>query len=286
MLKITLFYNQGPHGFTETWYSAGETPPYDMTPPVKALCQAAIAFRSALTTLEWIRFSVIGKPQLVNAFRMSDQVQSMVLSSESPDVVSTDAIWRIVTENFTRRTILLRGLPDGSVVRDANSGAFKPSANLVAGVNNYLNQVYKINWKVQYAENAKNSVIQRTSVLTVTPTPVTPTQTTFTIAPGYVLVPPLASGVRFTGHLPDKKIPGWPRQSQLVAYDQPSGVGQIVYTAPNDLGLYKPGKLYVQPLVYAYQNLRDWQFQSLSSRQTGRPFGALRGKRSAVFQRG
>lgn len=285
MLKVTMFYNQTNHGWTETWWANGTTPPLQLNPALKAIMAAAVAFRSPLTTLEWVRFSVVGSPQKVNSFRLSNKVAAVTNPDSPPDVVSTDALWRIITSNFARRTIALRGLLDNSVLRNPTSGAFEPTPGLVAQVDAYLNKVYSAGWLIRVTENRVNTPALPTQpVVLMKRNPVVTDQTDITFNPA---IAGLVAGqkVRFFGSIDPKKLPLFPKTPTLLeVIPGPPQIIKIAYSMPNEL-TYAPPNLLCSPLVYNFDPIYDWDFQSLSKRDTGRPFGSSRGRRSAAGSR-
>jgi len=285
MLKIVLFYNQGNRGWTETWWSEGETPPYTLNTALMNIFKLAVAFRSPLTTLEWVRFSVVGSPQKVNSFRLANKVAAQTNPESPPDVVSTDAVWKMITDTFARRTISLRGLLDDSVVRDPVSGAPMPTAGLVSQVEAYLKAVQKAPWMIRSIKTSVNTPgWPKQKVTSVNADPVVSTRSRLT------LVTPLANIVvgdklRFTGKVDPKALPLFPTSPTIIAItDGPPQVVTIEYEMPNNL-IYFPTNLIASELQYNYEPIFSYDFQSLSKRDTGRPFGSGRGRRSAAGSR-
>lgn len=284
MLQITIFYNQGNRGWTEVWYKDGTQPPFAIPSEDDRAFSNAIKFRAPLTTIEWVRYSVVGSPQLVNSFNVSTKYQSQMSANTNPDITATDAIWRINATNFARRNIYVRGIPDGSVVRNPFTGAPEPSANLTNGVYNYLTAAFNASWKIRYVNNAKFNGAVRSQVRNVVRAVNNPNLTDVSFRPAGAIPMDSSGIVKFTGHLPDGNLPFFPRQAKIVSFDNVNNIVTINYafSPAATTGGYNPKSLYVQPLIYAYVGIQDYQFQALSSRQTGRPFGSGRGRKSAA----
>lgn len=284
-MKVTLFYNQNNRGWTETWFASGEDPPLTLNAALKNIFAKAIYFRSALTTLEWVRFSVVGKPQRVNSFRLSNVVSAQTSSTVGPDVVSTDALWKIITQNYARRTISLRGLVDNSVLRNPVTGAFEPTPGLVAQVDAYLNAVYATGWQMQVTQTPQNTPgLPSARVTTISRDLVDNTKSYVTLSAALVgLI--VGDKLRVYGKIDPKKLPLFPKHPTVLAIDPgPPFKVQIAYELPSDASV-TPDTMQATKLIYNYPTIFDWAFQALSKRDTGRPFGSSRGRRSAAGAR-
>lgn len=284
MLKIVLFYNQTNRGWTETWYANGDEPPLKLTTQLNNIFSRAIAFRHPLTTLEWARFSVVGRPQRVNSFRLSNKVASQADADPGPDVVQTDALWKLITANFARRTISLRGLNDASVARNPVSGAFEPTPFLLTGVNNYLTAVYNAGWQIRATKNNTNTPgypIALVSSIEVAPG----TTDRCNIFAPLGTPPVVGQKLRFFGNIDGRKLPYFPRTPTIVARETPPSATMFQIQYPFTGNTYFPTGMKVSALQYEYESINDWDFQALSKRDTGRPFGSSRGRRSAAGSR-
>lgn len=283
--KVVLFYNQQNRGWTETWYKPFETPPLDIPEVDEQIFLNAIAFRSPLTTLEWVRYSIVNNPQKVNSFRLSNRVAAPPNTEAGPDIVQTDALYRLITPSFARRTISLRGLFDSSVVRDPVTGAFKPSPFLIAGVTTYLQSVLKAGWQLQKTETTVNTPgLQAVNVTTVTPSPLNAQQAYITYsAPIAGLV--VGNYVRFYGSIDPRLLPIFPRTAAVKEIGV-GGANNITINYQLDAGApVTPVGVRSTKLIYEYEGMLRFSFQALSKRDTGRPFGSSRGRRTSLGSR-
>jgi len=285
-IKVNFIFNQTNHGFTETYYKPGSSLPTSLDNETKNLGIAALSFRHPLTTLEWIRFSIVDAPGKSISYRMISRVGAPSTLTSGPDIVQTTALWKITGNNFCRRTVAFRGLVDTQVVRSQTNGYFEPGETLAKGVNNFLNKLFLAGYAIRQAKTPANAGIVARNVTSIVVDPANANNTKVVFDGDIAAQFGAKQQVQFSGTMPNRFLPGWPRTSPVISYAVgPPAYVIIPYRLNSPAIIFQPTNLKITGLDYVYQPMTDWEFQSFTERRTGRPFGSLRGRsRAKVFR--
>lgn len=199
-VKVVLFYNQYQRGWTETWYKPGNVVPFNVLTADVPIFSAAIAFRAPGTELYAVRYSDVDNPRRSSLVILQGYLDNRIPSSTRPDVVTTDAVYTIVSDLGAKRRISLRGLNDRDTVR-LESGVDQLGPNLVALIPQYLNQVRSAGWLIRLQSTPRNSALTFNPVFSLdenlTPRNTTAILCSNALAAGFVQ----GARVRFTGNL-------------------------------------------------------------------------------------
>jgi hypothetical protein len=281
--KMVITLNSAGNGWTETYYSGlANLTAIDnaFTPLFYSRCAS---WRSALTSVEEVSFRDVDNLRAaVNYSPFGSVVPPHVVSS--PDVVSTDALFRLRSENpFKTRSVWLRGLRDEDVVRDA-LGNSVPSANITSNANSWFNYL-KATWQIciRYVAPPTGANAPRT-VLTVKPNALNIQQSDIITQQAHGFV---AGDRVFFGQLPQHQLAALRGYFTVVAapdaftftvrYAVPNaGAGTIVF----------PTTGYVRKAVFAYNAVITSQFfRYFGTHKTGRRSAVSRGRSRPVVRR-
>jgi len=283
-MKIVLMFNQVNRGWTETYYSPADNPPGKVEDDVLQIVKASVKFRNHLTVLWGIRFSQMQAPFKSVFYPLSSKFTSGDGGSpEEPDPVSTDGVWNLRGQNYSRRQVSIRGLDDNQIIRHSATGTDLPTAKLLKAVDQYFGSMVQAGWQIRVQKNPNNSALSFFNVLqirgaTFQGAPVSAIRTVQALPGGLVV----GQGVRFQG--PYKAfMPQFPRVQKILGFV--AGAQPEVYMSwrpPNEADVYNPINVKFIPAEYIFQNMSAWDFVRFSERKTGGPFGRLRGRTSPV----
>lgn len=292
-LKVTLFFNSGAGGFTETYFASGSNPQTFINSLPNSFYNAAIALRAAPCVMWGIRASNIGSPKLVYSVPLGSKVVASDdnFGPDNPDVLSTDAVIRIYTQGGQSSTHFLRGLYDSSTVL-STAGNSQLGATLQKQINQYLNQLSLAGFQLRFGNRPPVGGLTWFPVISLNPAVaggpytnvVTQNQTSFdNTDPPYLL---------FQG-VPKNDVPGFPTQTHFFGQATASPFGVTVpYRYRAATNPYYPEKMRFCLLQYTYVNLPptstsnpQWEFIKFSEHKTGRAFGVSRGRARSLVKR-
>lgn len=285
-LKVTIFYNQFNRGWTETWYTNGSSLPSTIPVADYNALDASIKIRGIGTNIYAIRYSVEGGAGNSITFPTKNSFEAVGVNqwngtSTPPEPVSTTAVYKLIGSNGLRKRIFLRGLQDSDVVRD-EQGADVPSAHLNQSVANYFSLAMTAGWSIRQVQTPRNTNISYQSVVSLTPVPGNPNQTTVLFQGEQIFTATPLTFARFAA-IPTDDVPGFPRIAPVLATTAAPGPTIIITYRLRGNAAYAPAKMRLIKLAYNYLPFTSNVFERFSEHKTGRPFGSLRGRsRSAV----
>lgn len=289
-LKVTMFFNQWNAGWTETLYHPdGTTPPADLTNDYKWLCQYRANLLSTGGIVTALRISVEGKRNLANTFNLVQKVQREGWPTEfgnSADVVSTDALYSLSMIGGGSRIYTFRGLPDAGVERDSQ-GNPTLRAEFSTRAFRFFNRAYTMGLGMrQLVTPSINPAIKYLPVRSIAISPTNFNNSLVQTSEALVFLDPLNKALVFKGGKYRNELPGFPRSVPVLAESNAGGVWsyEIPYRVRGGNTVVPPG-MAVIGLSYVYKGIGDWTFRTFSSRKTGRPIGARRGRSQVVFTR-
>lgn len=282
-LKVVLFYNQSNRGWTETFFAPQDNPPGHVEGIWTRIVKAAIRFRHPLTSLYGIRFSMLSGAKKSIFFPLSTKYKPDTgFNQSTPDLVGADGVWQLRGQDYSKRAISLRGLYENAVER-LQDGTDKPSAELIKAVDLYLDTLAENSMAIRVASTPNNSALisydpERADFDPLNLAWVRIWYKTLG-GPGFAV----GDAVRFSSKF-KFFMPGFPSVAKVrsITVDPPYTKYSFDYT-------YRPSgstnlvNCHTILAQYQYKTITDWDFQRLSTRDTGRPFGSLRGRsRTAV----
>lgn len=282
-----MFFTQGKRGWTETWYADGNDPPTVLNSALKRICLRAVEFRAPLTTIDAIRFSVIGFPRnFVRTFPLQGVVSARtVTTGGEPDPVTTDAYYQVEGVTLVKRQLLLRGLLDSDVVR-TSAGADIPSPALVQGVDNYLTTIYNAGWMIRQNQTPANSVaFTAVPIVSILPFGGSGGKVQVFTASSLALQQTPLIGMRVVGTSFKNDLPGFPTTTLIQSNGTTPSPYVIIQYRMRQTTEYFPSNALCYPLAYYYRAVTDWRFIRFGERKTGRPFGVPRGRSKVVVSR-
>lgn len=291
-LKVTVFYNQTRNGFTETMYSNTEDP--------KAFCQGwsaadlyrLVYWRATGTYLYAMKAALIGSPR-VSFTRLfttpGNQYYPVPSASKAPDIISSDAVFRLYDAGNGSAIHYFRGLPDTAINRDPTSGQDIPAPPLIDGVNEWVKAFVNNGASLRSQKRpptADGPWFPVTNVSGSAPNSPytfieTPTQTSINLS--------LYPQVVFQG-VPRDDLPGFPLIASIVSQTTTSPFGIVVrYRYRGALTTTQPVKMKFVVLTYNYAALAGAptstpDFEKFAERKAGRPFGVQRGRARSVVK--
>lgn len=284
--KIVIFYNQGPRGFSETYWLPDQNPKAAADGLTNQFLNAMVGFRAQNTSIYAIRASNEGPPRLSYLRLAGFQFQGASgLTAESlPDVITTTAVVRLSSAAGVTRRVFLRGLPDDLVVRNIFARDTPPAA-MIAAIDKYTKALATAGMQIRYQLRppAGGLAFQQVSALIQPPDLPQYTQITFVPVAGFA--PVTGANIVFSGI--DPRLRDFPRIAKITSVGV-IGVTQtlnIAYRMPAG-GLVSPAKMKMLNLVYGLSPIAEGDFERFSEHKTGRPFGLLRGRSRAVLRVG
>lgn len=285
--KITLFFNQGRAGFSETFYSTNPDPAAVAASVPNAFYQSAANFRSTSTILQAVRYSRVdgGKSSFLVTPYPSAQGKRGETSEPGPDVASTTAVYRLLAQNGVTRRIFIRGLADIDTTRDIFGNDIQSPA-LDKGKDKYFLAAFNAGFQIRWI-------------------PIPPAAGAWILCPQVAFVYNATSKDGYSWLVTNDPAPLWAVGSHLVFNGVPSTLtnfprkalvtaltgiaplqaAQIKYNLPGGTSQFAKN---MRAFTYtpAYSSITQWFFERFSEHKTGRPFGSLRGrKRAAVSGR-
>lgn len=281
-LKVSFFYNQYNSGWSETYYVPGSDAPKTFADTLTNVFQKnSCSFRSVATFLKAIRVTRIGGTRFSVLVRPYPAVQGTRGSTSSgPDVASTDAVIALTGTGGAVRRLFLRGFADEDVFRDAY-GNDTISETISKGVELFVKGMKSYGFAIRFQQRPDNAGLVWQKVSKVLPWAGEPTYAEIQTHPN---LPLHAVGEDLTfGGIPTDKLPRFPRTAEVLGTLLVDGETsyKVAYAIPGGVSV-TPKNMRLTKLLYAYDNINDWDFERYSEHKTGRPFGSLRGRARAT----
>lgn len=285
--KVVIFYNQGSGGFTETWYSTGEDPRTVANLLEDRLIPDLINWRHELTVLKAMRVSRIGaeRTSYLRRFSPNYRGRKRTTSTNTPDVISTDAVIKVNALQAGSKRMFIRGLADVDVERTP-TGDDKPSADLIAGLSSLVGVAQIQSWRLRIMTQPPGGALVWTYVSGVVPFVGNPTYSTLETngaVPGYIAV---GDTIIIQG-VPQDDLPGFPRTARVAGIVGGGTPGVIIQFRERASANVYPTKMRFTKLIWTYPGVASFTedtFERFSERKTGRPFGLLRGRARSVVR--
>ena len=279
-LKLSFFYNQGRQGFSETYYvNSGSTPQDFVNGLTRAQLVAFQRLHSLYAPLFAIRASTVEPPRKSALRVIRGELQGSITSinpDQDPDVVSTDAVVRLVGTQGIPRRVYLRGLIDTDVVRDAY-GNDLPPAGFLKRLDNYYFALKDIGCAIRYTVLPPTGGAAWTQIYQLVPGPDSHTTNIQFAGDDFPVGTEVGKFIVLQG-IPASGAPRFPRVAQII---QRQTVGGKFLTIAYRLlvgGNVSTPRGRLTPLVYGYDPILTGQFERYSEHKTGKPIGSLRGR--------
>lgn len=285
MLRVNFFYNQHINGFSETYFAPGDDPYTFVGNLTDPQLFAFIAWRSNATSIYAVRATQIGGNRISTTRLIRGGFRGSPLNSTTPslpDVVSTDAVYRLFGVARKMRRVFFRGLRDDYVVRDG-FGNDQPPAALSAGVNSCFMAMKDLGLSVQYQQRPPAGGLAMYPVTEFSADVVGVSRVQLkTTAAAVVAIQPGDRIVINNG--PSKQgVQKLPRIATVSFASTIGATSMIQVIVPNISSLpVFPINMRIWKLVYAWDPINALAFERFSEHKTGRPIGLLRGRRTAV----
>ena len=286
-LKFVMFYNQANRGWTETWYIPGTSEvnvPID-APPWSTILRAAIGCRWSPTVITACRLSTLDRPILSRTYNLKDKYIAAGGGTNftlGPEPVAVDAFYSVRALPAYKKGIAIRGLPDDQVFRYPD-GTDAPEATLSKNIQTYLTAVYNAGWCIRRIKRIGEAGVLTYPVNSVAQDPLRAGIARITLAATAVFPWAPTLQVQFRG-VPKDDLPGFPP----VVHPEPATAAPVTridipYRVRANAEVF-PAKMTVSSYVYELVPIFTWEFVRFSQRQTGGPFGVLRGRSRAVVR--
>lgn len=269
--KVTLFFTEGAQGWSESYYQTANSPEL-VRPLALALVKARGGMLAGQVGIPYVRISdetikgdsrVVTNPAFVplTQFGAGEQI---------PDFAWTGLVVRMEATDLYRRSMTLRGVPDIGPQGPATAGPMP--ANLLAAFNVFRDILKNDSWQMRNKNRGLGFENKR--VIFVKPDNALKRASFSVNAHGY--------------QVGDKV-----NVTNLAQYPTLRGVRLIVAVVDanefvieyiNDVQpLLEPyrGDAMVRKVGYVYPDIAETTFIRFGKRDTGRPFGQSRGRRSA-----
>jgi len=281
-VKINLFYNQAAAGWSETYYASTNDPYTLVNSLTDRQLQAFVWFRSSLTQFYAVRASVVGSPRVSYSRLLPSKFygsNALSVGTDTPDVVSTDAVCKLTGVARQVRRVFIRGLPDDAIKRDAY-GAFVPSSSLTKGLDSMLSQIAGLGWQIQYYQKPAGGGITKYGLLLISPSTDHGNWTTLKLNNA---AQPFVEGDNVVFQkVPTKYLPRFPRQAVVKATGVSGSFATISIAYPMLTTSFAPANMQVFKRTLLYDPIAQLDFERFSEHKTGRPIGLLRGRSPAV----
>jgi hypothetical protein len=279
--RVNFFFSQFKQGWTENWYIDQNTMSLAVA-QASTLAPYLVAPRSIHTVLDSARVVQVNPPlprkgTLVPLGLAGTRPDVLITlnPNEQEDIVQTCAFMAAVFNDGAKRSVMLRGLSDNDVTRDALSGKGTPSPPLVNTLNTLSSALAFNNWEMRHY----SPVDVPFSVYKVDADPANAQFTRIT-GPG---IPPFASldTIHFTG-VPLPTLP-WLKGQWVVKAGTATSLS-IGFVYPLGAPVL-PLRMFAYESIYVYTNFVSWVFRDFRSRKTGRPTVLTRGRSAGVSYR-
>jgi len=284
-LKLTIFYNSGHTGWTETWYQPGTSSINSDVSSWDNIFKKGIAFRGKGCVIYGVRQTLFGSVIPLSYFvKFGNKYVRPITdpATQDPDVVSTDALYYIYSPDKARkRPVYLRGLVDDDVKVDANF-VNQPTSTLTTAVNNYLKALKDSGFGMLLINKPSAPPNDAVPVTKVEADVVNPNMSKITLQTTMNLT--LNAQVKFRG-VKRNDIPGFPTIGINKSPDNPLATTFLIpYRFRCATTTYSPVKMTAQLYVTTPLTIDTWQFWNFSEHKAGRPFGQLRGRSRSVVR--
>lgn len=282
--KIVIFYNQGPRGFSETFWLPNQNPKVAADGLTNAFLNAMISFRAANTSIYAVRASNEGPPRLSYLRLLGAGFQGGGSGSADglPDVITTTAVVRLNSADGFSRRVFLRGLPDDLVVRNVFSRD-TPPAGLISAIDKYVKALNTAGMQIRYQMRPPVGGLQFAQVQSLIEVPAISNHTQISHLATAGFVPLTGANIVFSGI--DARLRDFPRIARVIVTGAIGAVQtlNIAYRMPAG-GIVVPAKMKMLNLLYVLTPITEGVFERFSEHKTGRPFGQLRGRSRAVLR--
>lgn len=287
--RIVVYFNQANAGWSETFYTYLTDIPDDINSPAwQEFLSASLAMRAQPTILMGVRWTQLDPPNRSYFFPVGIQNffanQVQFLTDGPPDVVATDAWFQWNSPAIGgKRAVTIRGLPDSFVTKKSNANP-DPPANFVKAYRRYFDSIAALNLQMRALQRTTTGLYVKYPVQSVTAHPTNENWSviTTTVATGYN---PLENPQVIFRGVPKNNLPGLPRITQVLAA---TAAAPFTITVPyryRGAGpSVTPAKMTFQRTAYVQDNIGTYNFIRYSTRNTGRPFGSLRGRAKSVIR--
>jgi hypothetical protein len=291
--KITIFYNQYDQGWTETFYTNQTLTPnsFDFPAFVKFL-QASINIRGDGVYIYGARWTQLGAAR-VNYSELFEDTYASGATAGLEEVTAVDYVVKILNVQNQYRHLYLRGLPQVDVVRDEGSGAPKPTAALINGINKYIQAAAQLLLCLQTEQTVTtNPGLLTGGVVSIQANPANAEQSIVTLNQSPTFSGTAPYFVRFN-RVPKNDVPGFPRECQALSAVVVSPFSIVIpyrYRAQNTV-TYPNNMTFTQQLSNYFQIVSPttgnpgWSGVNFQERKTGRAFGVPRGRSRVVVSR-
>lgn len=278
--KITLFFERGKYGWTETYYKTTSVPADQVTNTPGAFDNACVAFRSSSVTWTYTRAEDVDSPRKF----FLQRINKTGALEDKPDIPAATALITLRTTDGDQRPLYLRGIPD-SLVEFSLTGQPSFSPTLRGLIGNYVNRIAVEQFAMKKLQPA-TGIYQWRPVVGFQQA-ISANYTQFTIGttdPNWT-----SEDLIYFKGIPQKTLPGL--KGQFVPYlqgDAGSGQYRILFTWRWTSQIFQTPSAFVRKVGYTYPVIQhaDWSFRDYISRDTGRPTGLRRGRsRGISFRR-
>jgi hypothetical protein len=286
-LKVVFFYNNGPDGWTETYYANSNDPFNFLTNVPPNIWSLSTAFRAANVDLFAVRATLLGGGArksytlaLAGKFPSPASAQS---SSGLPDAPQVDALFNIVDGAGNHKKTFFRGLIDAQVGYIA-SGQSIQNAALIKAIQTFISAMGNYQFQLRYQNRPPNSGLTWFTVQSVSPATAlgfpqfsfcsTPT------APGIATPQPFP--VIFQ-NVNRNSLPGFPLNTNCIGQSNVSPFGIVIpYLYRNTAAFFPNKNMRFCQQSYSYNAMFLGIFQRFTVHKTGRNFGTPRGRARVV----
>lgn len=282
--KLTLFFEQGDRGWTETFYG-NYNDPIDAAESVRLNFSTILGPRSSSCYWSFVRATDVTVPR--KFFLLPVNKVGARPTQNGDESVTIAALFKLVgtiPQNAVRH-IWIRGLTDEDVSLGAPQDVPEPSAALVAAMAVYTQymQALATQWLIQ-AKPVALAPNQWRQVQTVQANVALPTSQSDIIPFDTSTLPAVGSVVYFRG-VQALQLPGL-RGNFVVTKSTAATSFTIGYRYKNNIPTVSPGTMYWRSATPVYIPVTRIDFEGFSSRDTGRPFDVPRGAKRPVRLRG
>ena len=282
--KITMFFEQGDRGWTETFYR-NNTDPIDACESTRLSFATILGPRSSSCYWSFVRATDVTVPR--RFFLLPVNKVGVRPAQNGDESVTIAALFKIVgtTPQNAVRHIWIRGLTDEDVSLAQPQDRPDPSAGLVAALNTYSQLMANPAnpWLIQ-AKPVALAPNQWRQVQTVQANVTLPTAQSDIIPFDTGTLPAVGSVVYFKG-VQALQLPGL-RGNFVVSKSTAATSFTIGYRYKNNIPTVSPATMYWRSATPVYIPVLRTDFEGFSSRDTGRPFDVPRGAKRPVRLRG
>ncbi len=279
--RVSYYFNAGRQGWSEQWYNTSSDTPQNVANLLSnpAFLKGFLAMRSAGCFLTGVR--VNDAVNVRHSFFLPlniDSGQYAALPASAGEAPNVAVLGYALTTTGARRSVMVRGLIDVEINRDAND-AWLPSGALMSALGLYVGVLVSYGMQIRVLRAPDNFNPDR-QVTKLSPNVNDAGMTTIT----YASTVPLTPFVPVIMHkIPRNQLPGYTGPIPSLNVTNVSVDVPVAWRQPGVLVPIRNGV--IRNALFDYIGLATIVWEDIRTKRTGRPSLTSRGRRPGVKYR-